>query len=137
MSVRFRVRLPEIERLAASVSVFRSQQLLAYYFYFFFCCHPVSDTHSQPPNNIHATYARREVRPEESAIRRSMRQAAYRRGIGSSTQTSCTRLKLYRLLCARAQRNDHRRRKGLNDENQLSPASWEKCFSLDIPSPRT
>src|SRR5450755_2344259 len=28
---------------------------------------------------------------------------------------------------------DHRRRKGLNDENYLSPASWEKCFLLTFP----
>jgi hypothetical protein len=28
---------------------------------------------------------------------------------------------------------DHRRRKGLNDENLLSPASREKCFLLTLP----
>jgi len=28
---------------------------------------------------------------------------------------------------------DHRRRKGLNDENYLSPASREKCFLLTLP----
>ncbi len=33
--------------------------------------------------------------------------------------------------------NDHLRRKGLNDENQISPASWEKLFSLDIALYRT
>src|SRR5471032_3047366 len=28
---------------------------------------------------------------------------------------------------------DHRRRKGLNDENYLSPASRERCFLLTLP----
>jgi hypothetical protein len=28
---------------------------------------------------------------------------------------------------------DHLRRKGLNDENQISPASREKCFLLTLP----
>jgi hypothetical protein len=35
-------------------------------------------------------------------------------------------------LCTRTP-NDHRRRKGLNDENYLSPASREKCFLLTLP----
>src|SRR2546426_7068524 len=55
-----------------SLSVFRAQQLLA-----FFRGQPVSDTYSQPSNTLHATYACRDVRAEEPAIRRFICQPAY------------------------------------------------------------
>jgi len=59
---------------AKSLSGFGAQQLLA-----FFCRQPISETHSQPPDTFHAPYACREVRTEESAIGRFIRQSAYRR----------------------------------------------------------
>jgi hypothetical protein len=58
---------------AKSLSRFRSQQLLA-----FFCRQPISYPHSQSPDTFYATYACREVRAEEPAIGRFIRQSAYR-----------------------------------------------------------
>jgi hypothetical protein len=59
---------------AESVSAFGAQQLLA-----FFRGQPVSDTYSEPSNTLHTTYACREIRAEEPAIRRFICQSAYRR----------------------------------------------------------
>jgi hypothetical protein len=58
---------------AKSLSGFGAQQLLA-----FFCRQPIPDTHSQPPDTFYAPYACREIRTEESAIGRFIRQSAYR-----------------------------------------------------------
>ena len=58
---------------AKSLSGFAAQQLFA-----FFCRQPISDTHSQPPDALYAPYAWREVRTEESAIGRFIRQSTYR-----------------------------------------------------------
>ncbi len=58
---------------AKSLSGFRAKQLLA-----FFRAQPISDTHSQLPDTFYAPYACRKVRTEESAIRRFIRQSAYR-----------------------------------------------------------
>jgi hypothetical protein len=80
---------------AESVSTFRAQQLLA-----FFCGQPVSDTYSQPSNTLHATYACREVRAKEPAIRRlyaSRRIAANLRLIVDGAYECCSRAIRYRV----------------------------------------
>ena len=87
-----------IASAAESVSAFRAQQLLA-----FFCGQPVSYTYSQPSNSLHATYAGREVRAEEPAIRRFIRQPAYRR----QPQIDCRR-SIWVLFEGNAVSCDHR-----------------------------
>jgi len=55
-------------------SVFRAQQLLA-----LLCRQPISDTHSQQPDTLHAAYACRRIWAEQTAIGCFIRQPAYRR----------------------------------------------------------